>query len=91
MRNPGKRLLELAKQRVLFQPETADITLSRLTPDEELGAEFPRLDDSTPYGFFATTNNNEAVIRFTGTTSDEEKSRVILEAALGMRDNQLFD
>lgn len=91
MRNPGKRLLDLAAERVKFSPGQVDAVLSRLTPDEELCREFPRLDTDTPYGFFSAITNSDAVIYFTGADSEEDRKRVVEEAALGMRDNQLFD
>lgn len=90
MRNPGERLLALAREQIIFQPGPAAATLSRLTFDHELDRLFPWRDAETPYGFFSRTDDTEAVVCFTGTVSEEERERVILEAALGMRDNPLF-
>jgi len=91
MRDPGERLLALARERVVFsESEPADTVLVRLTPDQALSGEFPIRDSGTPYGFFSSTKNTEVVVCFIGVESDEEKERVILEAALGMRDNPLF-
>lgn len=91
MRNPGKRLLALAREQVVFQPGSATATLSRLTPDQELDRQFPGRDAKTPYGFFSRTDDTEVVVCFTGAVSETERARVILEAALGMKDNPLFD
>jgi len=92
MRDPGERLLALAKERVVFsESKYADVVLIKLTPDEKLNREFPPQDPGTPYGFFSVTENGEAVIRFVGARSDEEKKEVILEAALGMKDNPRFN
>lgn len=92
MRNPGERLLALAKTRVIFsESTTVNAVIERLTSDQELNRQFPGRDAGTPYGFFSRTDDVEAVVCFTGAVSETDRARVVLEAALGMKDNPFFD